>query len=77
MIAERVLSLQPADLMNLDTMVRQRPSVLKGKLKSEIGFFQVLQNEIQKRKDEKKVSAFVINEYLMKDNEKLIDRFKE
>ncbi len=39
MIAERVLSLQPADLMNLDTMVRQRPSVLKGKLKSEIGFF--------------------------------------
>ena len=77
MIAERVSSLQPADLMNLVTMVRQRPSVLKGNLKSEIGFFQVLQNEIQKRKDEKTVSAFVINEYLMKDNKNLIDRFKE
>ena len=76
-IAERVISLQPADFMNLVTMVRQRPSVLQGNLKSEIEFFQVLQNEIQKRKDEKTVSAFVINEYLMKDNEKLIDRFKE
>ena len=31
----------------------------------------------EKGQQEKKVSAFVINEYLMKDNEKLIDRFKE
>ena len=77
LIAERVTSLQPADFMNLVTMVRQRPSVLQGNLKSEIDFYQVLQNEIQKRKDEKTVSAFVINEYLMKDNEKIIDRFKE
>ena len=76
-IAERVTSLQPADFMNLVTMVRQRPSVLQGNLKSEIEFYQVLQNEILKRKDEKTVSAFVINEYLIKDNEKLINRFKE
>ena len=77
MIAERVSSLQPADFMNLDTLVRQRPSVMQEKLKYEIDFFRILQNEILKRKDEKTVSAFVINEYLMKDNEKLIDRFKE
>lgn len=77
LIAKRVSSLQPADFMNLDTMVRQRPSVLQGNLKSEIGFYQLLQNEILKRKDEKTMSAFVIKEYLMKDNEKLIYRFKE
>ena len=77
LIAERVSSLQPADFMNLDTLVRQRPSVLQGDLKSEIGFYQLLQNEILKRKDEKTMSAFVIKEYLMKDNEKLIYRFKE
>lgn len=77
LIAERVSSLQPPDFMNLDTMVRKRPSVLQGNLKPEIGFYQLLQNEILKRKDEKTMSAFVIKEYLMKDNEKLIYRFKE
>ena len=41
-IAERVTSLQPADFMNLVTMVRQRPSILQGNLKSEIEFYQVL-----------------------------------
>ena len=76
-IAERVPSLQPPDLMNLDSMIRQRPSVLQGSLKSELVFFQSLQKELQKRKDEKTMSAFVINEYLMKDNEKLINRFKD
>lgn len=75
-IAERVPSLQPPDLMILDTMIRQRPSVLQGNLKSELGFFQTLQDEIQKRKDEKTMSAFVIKEFLMKDNEKLINKFK-
>lgn len=76
-IAERVPSLQPPELMNLDSMIRQRPSVLQGSLRTELVFFQTLQNELQKRKDEKTMSAFVINEYLMKDNENLINRFKD
>lgn len=74
-IAERVPSLQPSDLMNLDSMIRQRPSVLQGSLKTELVFFQSLQNELQKRKDEKTMSAFVIKEYVLKDNEKLINKF--
>lgn len=76
-IAERVPSLQPSDLMSLDTMIRQRPSVLQGNLNSELVFYQVLQNEIQKRIDEATMSAFIIKEYLMKDNEKLINKFKK
>lgn len=76
-IVDRVPSLQPPDLMNLDSMIRQRPSVLQGNLRTELIFFKVLQNEIQKRKDEKTMSAFVINEYLMKDNDNLINRFKD
>ena len=76
-IEERVPSLQPPDLMNLDSMVRQRPSVLHGGLKPELCFFQALQNEIQKRINEKTMSAFVIKEYLLKDNERLINKYKE
>lgn len=74
-IAERVPSLQPSDLMNLDTMIRQRPSVLQDSMKSELCFFQNLQNQLQMRKDEKTMSAFVIKEYVLKDNEKLINKF--
>ena len=76
-IAERVTSLQPADLMNLVTMVRQRPSILQENFKIELYFFKELKNEIQKRKDEKTLSAFVIKEYLIKDIEKLINRLEE
>lgn len=75
-IVKRVPSLQPPDLMNLDTMIRQRPSVMQENLKSELVFFQIFQKELQKRKDEKTMSAFVIKEYLIKDNDKLINRFK-
>lgn len=76
-IEERVPSLQPPDLMNLDSMVRQRPSVLAGNLKLELHFFEALQKEIQKRINEKTMSAFVIIEYLLKDNERLINKYKE
>lgn len=76
-IEERVPLLQPTDLMNLDSMVKQRPSLLEGKIKLELRFFQVLQNAIHKRTNEKTMSAFVIKEYLLKDIEKLINKYKE
>lgn len=76
-IVEIVPFLQPPDIMNLDMMVRQRPTILQDAIRTELSFFRDMQEELQKRRDDNTMSAFVIREYLLKNIERLISNYQD
>lgn len=72
LINQRVSTLEPSDLYNLNTMVKQRPQTLGRKFVIERMFYEDLHKAILTRRDENSISGFVISNILLKTLEKVL-----
>lgn len=71
-IHERLPEMQPYDIINLDSVVRNRFEHLREKIKEELDFYKNLRDVAMTCKDAQTMSGFVIKEYLINNLNKIL-----